>query len=343
MPEKRLSDSVLESSDVKKQMTNCLEAIRSRTVIVADSADFKQLETLKARDGTTNPSLVLAASLTPHYKAVIDAAVNSAKETGKVGEELVDEACDQCAVAIGCEVLKVVPGVVSTEVDARLSFNTEASLVKARHLIDLYAKKGIDKSRVLIKMATTWESCQAAKVLEKEGVRTNMTLLFSFAQACAAAEAGAYLISPFVGRILDFHKMKSPEADFSGLNDPGVKSVSEIYHYYKKFGYATVVMGASFRSTDEVKNLAGCDRVTVSPKLLQELEQDTKTASVQTRLSAETASEVCKLQEKVVMDEKQFRWEMNEDEMATVKLSEGIRNFNKDLNKLKDFIRTAIN
>lgn len=343
MPEtmKRSASTVVDdATSTKKQLTS-LDSIRSSsTLIVADTADFEQLASLNAHDGTTNPSLILQASQIETYKPIISKAIEAAKSTGKNGDELVEEACDRCAVAFGEEILKIVPGVVSTEVDACLSYDADASYNKALKIIKLYEELGITKDRVLIKMASTWEGCQAAKKLEAEGIRTNMTLLFSFAQACIAAEANAYLISPFVGRILDFFKSKNPSGDFTGMNDPGVKSVTEIYNYYKKFGYNTVVMGASFRSTDEIKCLSGCDRVTVSPKLLQELNAEEK--AVEKMLDAEKAKDACQLTEKLVLSEAQFRWMLNEDEMATVKLSEGIRNFNADYKKLQKFVKEQL-
>jgi len=339
MSQKRSPEVTMESTGVKKQAVSCLDAIKnSGTVIVADTADFGELKAFNATDGTTNPSLILQASQIDKHSAIIDKAIADGKATGKTGEELVLEICDELAVSFGCEILKIVPGVVSTEVDACLSFDTEKSVAKAHKIIDMYAKRGISKDRILIKMASTWEGCQAAQLLEKEGIRTNMTLLFSMCQAVAAAEAGAYLISPFVGRILDFHKKENPDADYSGMNDPGVQSVSEIYNYYKKFGYSTVVMGASFRSVDEIKNLTGCDRVTVSPKLLGALDNDTENSSVTRKLSPESAKDACRLTEKIAMDEATFRWMLNQDDMGTFKLAEGIRNFNKDAEKLKQFV-----
>jgi len=322
--------------------SNCLDVVRSNTLIVADTADFSLLKELSAQDGTTNPTLILRASKKDEYKNLLADAINRAKAKGVSGKALIDEACDQCSVAFGCEILKIVPGVVSTEVDAKLSFDVNASVEKARKIIGMYSERGIGKDRVLIKMASTWEGCQAAKILEAEGIRTNMTLLFTFAQACAAAEAGAYLISPFVGRILDFYKSKNPTSDFNGLNDPGVLSVTEIFHYYKKFGYNTIVMGASFRNIDEVKNLNGCDRVTVSPQLLEELKKDTKHADMSLMLDASKASERCEKQQKLIIDEPTFRWMLNEDEMATVKLSDGIRAFNEDYQKLQDMMKGLI-
>jgi len=340
MNQKRSAETTMESGDIKKQIVSCLDVIKNNgTVIVADTADFGELKAFNATDGTTNPSLILQASQIENYSAIVDQAVTNGKASGKIGDELVLEICDELAIAFGCEILKIVPGVVSTEVDACLSFDKEKSIEKAHKIIDMYAKRGISKDRILIKMASTWEGCQAAKVLESEGIRTNMTLLFSMCQAVAAAEAGAYLISPFVGRILDFFKKEHPEGDYSGMNDPGVISVSEIYNYYKKFEYNTVVMGASFRSAEEIKNLTGCDRVTVSPKLLEALSNDTENSSVTRKLSPETAKDASTYAEKIQMDEAIFRWMLNQDAMATFKLAEGIRNFNKDAEKLKDFVK----
>jgi transaldolase len=260
---------------------------------------------------------------------LLDIAKQYALKESSQSQEQLSLMTQKLGVLIGTEILKIIPGRISTEVDARLSFNTQATLAEARHLIRLYNEAGISNDRILIKIASTWEGIQAARVLEKEGINCNLTLLFSFAQAAACADAGAYLISPFVGRILDWYKAKNPQADYAGAQDPGVQSVTAIYNYYKAMSYDTIVMGASFRSKEEIQQLAGCDRLTISPQLMQELESDT---SVLTRkLSSDTGSSLIKPQD----DEATFRWMMNEDAMATEKLAEGIRNFAKDQNTLE--------
>jgi len=302
------------------------------TSVVADTGDFEKIKLYRPEDATTNPSLLFAAVKMAEYKEVVDAAISEAKATGAVGDELVEEVMDQLNVAFGCKILDVVPGYVSTEVDAQLSFDTEKSIAKARKLIAMYEKKGISKSRVLIKLGTTWESVKACEVLQKEGILCNMTLLFSFAQAVACAEAGATLISPFVGRILDWFKKSTGKASYTADEDPGVLSVRRIYAYYKKYGYKTIVMGASFRNKEEIFGLAGCDKLTIAPALLEELQN---AAGDVTRVL--TPDMTCD-EEKITLGEKEFRWMMNEDAMATEKLAEGIRNFNKDSDKLREIV-----
>ncbi|KAI8640500.1 transaldolase [Parasitella parasitica] len=317
-----------------------LEQLKNFTTIVADSGDFESIAQYKPQDATTNPSLILAAAQKPQYAHLIDDAIKYAKSKNLSAEETLDLATDKLLVNFGSEILKIVPGRVSTEVDARLSFNTEATIAKALALIKLYKENGIDKDRVLIKIASTYEGIQAAHVLEtKHNIHCNLTLLFGFAQAVACAEAGVTLISPFVGRILDWYK-KSTGEEYTATTDPGVKSVSKIYNYYKKHGYNTIVMGASFRNTGEIEELAGCDFLTISPALLGELQKDNK--ALERKLSPESA-ELQNL-EKVAYfkDESAFRWEMNQDAMATEKLSEGIRNFAKDGVKLENMLKEKL-
>ncbi|KAI8341913.1 transaldolase [Chlamydoabsidia padenii] len=315
-----------------------LDQIKQFTTIVADSGDFETIAQYKPQDATTNPSLILAASQKPQYAALIDEAIAYAKNKGGSAEAQLDAANDKLLVNFGKEILKIVPGRVSTEVDARLSFNKEATIAKALSLIALYKAEGIDKERVLIKIASTWEGIQAASVLEKEhGIHCNLTLLFGFPQAVACAEAGVTLISPFVGRILDWYKKATGET-YTASSDPGVVSVSKIYNYYKQYGYKTIVMGASFRNTGEIEQLAGCDYLTISPALLAELQKDTKT--LERQLSPEKVTPLDKVS--FFNNEKAFRWEMNEDAMATEKLSEGIRNFAKDGLKLEAMLKEKL-
>lgn len=316
-------------------MATALESLKATgTLVVADTGEIGKIKQYAPQDATTNPSLINSAARLPEYKHLVDDAIAYGKRSGLTGNELMDLVLDKLAANFGTEILKYIPGYVSTEVDARLSFDVEASITRARRLIKLYEENGVPKERVLIKLATTWEGIQAARVLELEDIHCNMTLLFSFAQAVAAADAGATLISPFVGRILDWYK-KSTGKDYSATEDPGVQSVTRIYNYYKKYGYKTIVMGASFRNTGEIIELAGCDRLTIGPALLQQL-SDSKDA-VEARLTAATAGEKC-TEEQVHFNEASFRWALNEDAMATEKLSEGIRNFAADLVKLEAFL-----
>ncbi|CUM64070.1 uncharacterized protein PRCAT00001659001 [Priceomyces carsonii] len=314
-------------------MTNSLEQLKATgTTIVTDTGEFESIAKFTPQDATTNPSLILAASKKAEYAKLIDVAVDYAKDKGGSPKEKAALALDRLLVEFGKEILKIVPGRVSTEVDARLSFDKEGTIKKAIHLIELYKSLGILKDRVLIKVASTWEGIQAARELEsKYGIHCNLTLLFSFVQAVACAEAKVTLISPFVGRILDWYK-KSTGQEYDSESDPGVQSVRQIYNYYKKFGYNTIVMGASFRNVGEIKALAGCDFLTVAPKLLDELyNSNEKVAKV---LEAESAKK--SLEEKVsyVDDEATFRFLLNDDAMATEKLAEGIRNFAKDAQTL---------
>ncbi|WP_425050921.1 transaldolase [Pseudomaricurvus hydrocarbonicus] len=299
------------------------------TDVVADTGDIEAIARYQPLDATTNPSLLFKAAQMPQYAPLLQEALKMAQ--GDIGL-----AGDYLAVAIGAEIIKLVPGRVSTEVDARLSFNTEATINKAKHLIDLYQERGIDKSRILIKIASTWEGIRAAEVLEKEGINCNLTLLFNFAQAVACAEAGVTLISPFVGRILDWYKANTDVKEYTADTDPGVLSVTGIYNYYKQHGYQTIVMGASFRNLGEIEGLAGCDRLTISPQLLEELSQDQQTL-VQ-RLSATASTQE---QPKQSFDEAGFRFAMNEDPMATEKLADGIRNFVKDQINLENLLANS--
>ncbi len=315
-------------------MTDKLSQLSEMTVVVADTGDIDSIKQFSPQDATTNPSLIYKAAQMKQYEPLVKDAVQWGNSQVNGNTNKLDQKLDRLAVNFGCEILKLVPGRVSTEVDARLSFDTRATLDRARLLIELYDQAGIDRSRVLIKIAATWEGIKAAEILEKEGINCNLTLLFGFCQAVACAEVGAYLISPFVGRILDWYK-KSEGREFTPSEDPGVISVTKIYNYYKKFGYETVVMGASFRSAGEIEELAGCDRLTIGPNFLAELQSDQGVLPI--KLSVDNMDDN-KL-EKISLDEKTFRWLLNEDAMATEKLSEGIRNFSKDLVKLEEFVK----
>ncbi len=309
-------------------MATLLEQLKTMTTIVADTGDVEAIKAVKPYDATTNPSLLLKASQLPQYAPLIDAAIAYAKAQGGSKEQQIDNAADKLAVLIGMEIVKEVPGRISTEVDARLSFNIDAMVAKGRKIIKLYEEAGVDKSRVLIKLASTWEGIKAGEILEKEGINCNLTLLFGFGQARACAEAGVFLISPFVGRILDWYKAKTGET-YTSETDPGVLSVRKIYAYYKEHGYKTVVMGASFRNIGEVTALAGCDRLTIAPNLLQELEA---TEGSLTRVLVDNGA---KTAAPAKLTEAEFRFALNEDPMATEKLAEGIRGFVVDQNKLE--------
>jgi len=319
--------------------TTFLDELKSMTKVVADTGDFASMKEFHPEDATTNPSLIFKAAALPAYAGLMDDAVAYAKKNAKTPEAQLELALDKLAVNFGLEILKIVPGYVSTEVDARLSFDTEGSVKKARHLIKMYEENGISKDRILIKLATTWEGLEAAKILKKDGIRCNLTLLFSFAQAVGAAEAGVKLISPFVGRILDWYKKAEGKESYAPAEDPGVVSVTRIYNYYKRYGYETIVMGASFRNMQEITELAGCDRLTISPQLLKELSQ--ATGELPRKLSPENAAKA-KVEPKIHMDEKTFRWMMNEDAMATEKLAEGIRGFTADLLKLEALVKVKL-
>lgn len=316
-------------------MANTLEQLKSYTTIVADTGDIEAIKRYQPEDATTNPSLILKAAQIPEYASLIDNAVTWAKSQSSDLTQQIDDASDKLAVNIGVEILKLVPGRISTEVDARLSFDKEKSIEKAHKLVRLYQEAGIDKSRILIKLASTWEGICAAKELELAGINCNLTLLFSFAQARACAEAGAYLISPFVGRILDWYK-KDTGQDYDAANDPGVVSVTEIYNYYKHHGYNTVVMGASFRNIGEIIELAGCDRLTIGPALLEELANSQ--IQIQPKLVAATST----VAPEAPLTEAQFRWEFNQDAMAVDKLAEGIRNFAVDQGKLEVMLNAKL-
>ena len=306
---------------------NQLEQLKKFTTVVADTGDFQSIQVYTPRDATTNPSLILKAVQKEEYKPLLEKAVRDNMDASTA------EVIDHLLIAFGKQILRVIPGRVSTEIDASLSFNTAASVAKGRELIKLYEKAGIERERVLIKMASTWEGIKAAEILEKEGIHCNMTLLFSLAQAIACAEVNAQLISPFVGRIYDWYK-KSTGIDYVGGEDPGVQSVKRIYNYYRKFGYKTEVMGASFRNTGQILELAGCDLLTISPDLLQQLADSN--APVERKLSAETGAGAA--MGKISLDEPTFRFMLNEDAMATEKTSEGIRAFCADTGKLKQII-----
>lgn len=314
-------------------MTNQLEQLKRLTTIVADTGDIDAIARYQPQDATTNPSLLLKAAEMPRYHGLLDNALKAAKAATSDPTIQIQDAADRFAVAIGCEILQIVPGRISTEVDARLSFDSAASINKARKLIALYQAAGINKDRILIKLAATWEGIRAAEVLEHEGIQCNLTLLFSFAQARACAEAGVYLISPFVGRIRDWFMLRQPELALDGPADPGVISVRRIYEYYKQHDYKTVVMGASFRNLDEIRALAGCDRLTISPALLEQLANET--APIVSSLN-DVGSRHPK---PAAMSEAEFRWQHNEDAMATEKLAEGIRLFAVDQLKLEQLLQ----
>ena len=308
---------------------NTLDQLKQYTKVVADSGDFATLKEYAPQDATTNPSLILAATKIERYGSLLEQAVSENKNSGLTGAALIDKITDRLLILFGTEILKIVPGRVSTETDARLAFDTEGVVQKGRDLIALYEKHGTPRERVLIKIASTWEGVRAAEILQKEGIKCNLTLLFSLVQAVACAEAGIQLISPFVGRIYDWYK-KSQNRDYVGAEDPGVQSTTAIYNYFKKYGHKTEVMGASFRNPGEILELAGCDLLTISPKLLGELQKSEQ--KVERKLSPEAAQKMDI--KKVPTDEKSFRWLLNEEAMATEKLSEGIRLFAADSEKL---------
>jgi len=311
---------------------NLLEQLKKFTTVVAETGDFASMMAYQPVDATTNPSLIFSASQDPKYEYLMEDAIRYAQSLTSDKEEQLKKAMDKLAVNFGIKILEIVPGRVSTEVDARLSFDVKGTIAKARELIALYESEGISRERILIKIASTWEGIRAAEILEKEGIHCNLTLLFSLTQAVACAEAGVTLISPFVGRILDWYKKDRGVSDIPPEEDPGVKSVTAIYNYFKKFGYATQVMGASFRNMGEIIQLAGCDLLTISPALLKELEQ---TEGVLERKLDPEKAKTADIQP-LKINEISFRWMMNEDAMATEKLAEGIRNFTKDLLKLEN-------
>lgn len=326
-------------SEAKKQARSALDQLKDVTTVVADTGDFEAMKKYLPTDATTNPSLIFAASSMPAYQSLIGDAVIWAIEQGGSEEDQLTNAMDKVCIKFGCKILKIIPGRVSTEVDARLSFDKKGMVKKALRLIELYKEEGIKKERILIKLSSTWEGIEAARELEsKYGIHCNMTLIFNYHQAIACGEAKATLISPFVGRILDWHVKNTEKKSFGPLEDPGVLSVTKIYNYYKKFGIKTVVMGASFRNTGQILGLAGCDLLTISPALLEQL--STSKEKVKIHLSNEKADESDL--KKVTVDEKVFRWEMNEDEMATDKLADGIRKFGVDAVKLQDVLRKRL-
>jgi transaldolase len=310
-----------------------LDQLKKFTKVVADTGDFGTLKEFTPQDATTNPSLIFKAAQMPAYKSVVEESIADARKSAASGQTLLSQIMDQLLVDFGTEILKIVPGRVSTETDADLAFDTEALINKAHRFIELYKQNGIPKERILVKIASTWEGIRAAEVLQKEGINCNMTLLFSMAQAVACAEAKAKLISPFVGRILDWYKAKEKK-DYAPAEDPGVLSVQEIYTYYKHFGHETEVMGASFRNKGEIIELAGCDALTISPQLLGELKSSTEPMARKLDPQAAKQAKV----ERISMDEKKFRWMLNENAMATEKTAEGIRLFNADAKKLEQFI-----
>ena len=319
-------------------MSNALASLKQFTTVVSDSGDFESIAVYKPQDATTNPSLILAAVKEEKYARMVAPAVEYAKAQGHSRQEIVEHAVDRLLVSFGEEILKIIPGRVSTEVDARLSFDTRATIDKAIKLIELYESVGISRERVLIKIASTWEGIQAARELEsKHGIHCNLTLLFSFCQAVACAEANVTLISPFVGRILDWFKKHQPDADYTGANDPGVKSVQHIYNYYKQHGYNTIVMGASFRNASEITELAGVDYLTIAPKLLDELKNSP--TALERKLSKEHALAAPPIEKcSFIDDEPAFRWAQLEDAMGFEKLHEGIRKFADDAVTLKEII-----
>ncbi|MFC6671099.1 transaldolase [Marinobacterium aestuariivivens] len=317
-------------------MSTLLEQLRQYSTVVADTGDLEAIQRFKPEDATTNPSLILKAVQSGQYDALLDEIVAVARDHNGTLEDAIDEACDRLVVAMGCLILDHVPGRVSTEVSARLSFDKEASIAKARRLVELYEEAGIGRDRILIKLAATWEGIRAAEVLEREGIECNLTLIFSFIQARACAEAGAYLISPFVGRILDWYRKADPATDYAPDEEPGVLQVREIYHYFRRHQYPTVVMGASFRNSGEVLALAGCDRLTISPALLEELAGSDGPVTRVLSDSGERAGRPAPI------TEVEFRWQLNEDAMATEKLAEGIRGFEADQLKLEALLRERL-
>lgn len=317
---------------------NLLDQLKEMTVVVADTGDINSIEQYKPRDATTNPSLIFAAAQKEDYQHLVEEALEWSEKHSSGSEQQIDLALERLAVNFGTEILKIVPGRVSTEVDARLSFDTRASIDKAHRFIAQYEERGIGRERILIKLASTWEGIRAAEQLEKEGIHCNLTLMFNKAQAIACAEAGVQLISPFVGRILDWHKKARGVDSIPAPEDPGVLSVQEIYAYYKKFGYKTEVMGASFRTMGEIVELAGCDLLTISPKLLGELKA--ADGKLERKLDPEAAAKADV--ERISLDEATFRWMLNDDPMATEKLAEGIRRFHEDFLKLRSLVEKMV-
>jgi transaldolase len=331
-----MSTAVVEEKKSGTKL-NQLEQLKKFTKVVADTADFESMKEFKPQDATTNPSLVYAATQKPEYAYLLEGVLADRKKSGLTGAAQIEDICDHLLVQFGTDILKIVPGRVSTETDARLSFDVEGSITKARRLIGLYEERKIPRERVLIKIASTWEGLNAAEQLQREGIRCNMTLMFSMPQAVRAAQAKAQLISPFVGRIYDWYK-KEMKRDYSGAEDPGVKSVTEIYTYYKKFGIPTEVMGASFRNPGQILELAGCDCLTISPELMEELSKSMD--PVEQKLTPDKAK-AAKV-ERLELDEKKFRWLLNDNAMATDKTAEGIRKFAVDVVKLEKFVASKL-
>jgi len=324
-------------AEPKKTKLNQLEQLKKFTKIVADTADFESIKEFKPQDATTNPSLVYAATQKPEYAHLLDEVLADRKKSGLSGATEIEDICDHLLVQFGCDILEIVPGRVSTETDARLSFDVEGSIRKARQLVKLYEERKIPRERVLIKVASTWEGINAAEQLQREGIRCNLTLMFSLPQAVRCAEAKVQLISPFVGRIYDWYK-KEMKRDYIGPEDPGVQSVTEIFTFYKKFGIPTEVMGASFRNTGQIRELAGCDCLTISPELMKELFESTE--PLERKLDPEKAKSA-KI-EKLELDEKKFRWMLNDNAMAYEKTGEGIRKFAADVVKLEKFVASKL-
>jgi len=322
---------------MSQNLPSQLDQLKAFTTVVADTGDFESMRVYQPQDATTNPSLILQAATKPAYGYILDQVIADRKGSGLTGSAQIEDVIDHLLVGFGMEILKIVPGRVSTETDARLSFDTAGSIAKGRQLIALYAAKGIPRERILIKIASTWEGIRAAEVLQKEGIHCNLTLLFSLTQAVACAEAGVQLISPFVGRIYDWYKA-AMKRDYTGAEDPGVESVTKIFNYYKKFGYHTEVMGASFRNTSQIVELAGCDFLTISPDILAQLAEST--VPLTKKLDASVAKEASI--ERIVLDEKAFRYQFNDDAMATEKTAEGIRKFSADIVKLEHFIAAKL-
>jgi transaldolase len=331
-----MNTAVVEEKKSEAKL-NQLEQLKKFTKVVADTADFESVKQFKPQDATTNPSLVYAATQKEQYSHLLDEVLKDRKKSGLSGQDQIEDICDHLLVQFGTDILEIVPGRVSTETDARLSFDVEGSIKKARRLIELYKERNIPRERVLIKIASTWEGLNAAEQLQKEGIRCNMTLMFSMPQAIRAAQVRAQLISPFVGRIYDWYK-KEMKRDYSGADDPGVQSVAEIYTYYKKFDIPTEVMGASFRNTGQILELAGCDCLTISPELMEELSRSAN--PIERKLTPEKAK-AAKV-DRLELDEKKFRWLLNENAMATEKTAEGIRKFAVDVVKLEKFVANKL-
>jgi len=331
-----MSTAVAEDKKAETKW-NQLEELKKFTKVVADTADFESIKDFKPEDATTNPSLVYAATQKQQYAHLLDEVLTDRKKAGLSGHAQIEDICDHLLVQFGTDILEIVPGRVSTETDARLSYDFEGSINKARQLIKLYQERKIPRERVLIKIASTWEGLNAAEQLQKEGIRCNLTLMFSLPQAVRAAEAKVQLISPFVGRIYDWYK-KENKRDYTGPEDPGVRSVQEIYSYYKKFGYKTEVMGASFRNVGQIRELAGCDALTISPELMKELAESQDPLERKLDPEKEKAVKIDKLE----MDEKKFRWLLNENAMASEKTAEGIRKFAADVVKLEKFVASKL-